>query len=33
VEAEEFIASIWQRDAVNDRYDWLFEYDAGAVAI
>jgi len=28
-----FIEREWQRDAISDRYDWLFNYDAETVAI
>lgn len=29
--AETFIEREWRRDAISDRYDWLFNYDAEAV--
>jgi len=31
--AEAFVTKEWQAAAVNDRYDWLFSYDAESVEI
>jgi len=31
--AEQFVSREWQSDAINDRYDWLFTYQADKVAV
>jgi salicylate hydroxylase len=32
-EAEAFVSREWQSQAISDRYDWLFNYDADRVEI
>lgn len=33
IQAEAYITREWQSNAVSERFDWLFEYDATAVAV